>query len=469
MSTLSLFDAALEQPDAPALLHGDQVLSFGELAAQAEPLAAALQRRRPPVLQLTPRADVPSLLWLYAAFATATPVLTLHARATAAEAAQLSGRLGAIPPDASWLEPGRAAPSPPGGRRAAALEPDPALPLVFIPTSGSTGEPRLVELSRRAVTASAQASAANLGWEPDDRWLLCLPLAHTGGLSIVARCLLARRPVVLFDAGTGGALARTRELLPLAEQASLISLVPSLLDALLDAGFRGHGRLRALLLGGSGCSPALARRARAAALPLLTSYGLTETASQVVTRRYAERFEPLAEHAGCVSSGHPLPGVELRLQGGLIALRAPSLFTRYAGAAPPAELDDGWLLTSDRGQLSSSGELFVLGRADDLIVTAGENVDPVEVEAALRELPGVREACVFGTISERFGHVVTAALVTDDAALAEPEALGRLLADRLARHKWPRRVLRVETLPLTASGKLDRRRCAESWASSFQA
>lgn len=465
MSTLSLFDAALQQPHAPAVIQGDQVLSFGELAAQTAPLATALERERPVVLQLTPRANVPSLLWLYAAFATGTPVLTLHARATATEGGQVSALVGATPPDPSWLDSTRSSASSADlGWRAAAPEPDPALPLVFIPTSGSTGAPRLVELSRRAAMASAQASAANLGWEPDDRWLLCLPLAHTGGLAIVVRCLLARRPLLLFDAGAGGALARAAELAQLAEQASLISLVPSQLDALLDAGFVGHSRLRALLLGGSGCSPALARRAHAAGIPLLTSYGLTETASQVVTRRYAERFQPLPEHAGCVSCGHPLPGVELRLHEGLIAVRTRSLFTRYAGGAAAAELDDGWLLTRDRGQLGSSGELFVLGRADEVIVTAGEKVDPLEVEAALCELTGVRGACVFGTISERFGHLVSAALVTDDAALAEPETLGRLLADRLARHKWPRRVVRVETLPLTASGKLDRRRCAERWA-----
>lgn len=476
MTTLSIFDAARDAPQAPALIEAERTLSFAELAARAEPFARALERERPKALQLTPHADVPSLLWLYAAFATATPVLTLHTRATPAEISQLSALVDAVSPAPSWSVPTHDASSI-AARYPDHTEPhDSEAPLVFIPTSGSTGEPRLVELSRRAVMASAEASAANLGWEPDDRWLLCLPLAHTGGLSIVLRCLLARKPVVLFDAGAGGALARIAELGRAIEQASLVSLVPSLLDALLDTGFRGHPRLRAVLLGGAACSPALARRTHAAGIPLLTSYGLTETASQVVTRRYAERLEPLAEHAGCVSSGHAVPGVEVALEGGLIAVRAPSLFSRYVGASQrdraaaeePAGGANGWLVTSDRGAFGSSGELYVLGRADDLIVTGGEKVDPVEVENALLELPEVRGACVFGTISDRFGHVITAALVTGNAALTDPETLGKLLAHRLARHKWPRRVLLVDSLPLTPSGKLDRRQCQARWADSFE-
>lgn len=476
MTTLSIFDAAREAPQAPALIEGESTLSFAELAARAEPFTEALERERPAALQLTPRADVPSLLWLYAAFATATPVLTLHTRASPAEISQVSALIDAVPPQPRWPVPTHEASLKAARDRNRTAPHDAEAPLVFIPTSGSTGEPRLVELSRRAVMASAKASAENLGWEPDDRWLLCLPLAHTGGLSVVLRCLLARKPVVLFDTGAEGALARITELARAVERASLVSLVPSLLDALLDSGFRGHSGLRAVLLGGAACSPALARRAHAAGIPLLTSYGLTETASQVVTRRYAERLEPLAEHAGCVSSGHAVPGVEVALEGGLIAVRTPALFSRYvdsslrrgAGTDEPARRTDGWLVTSDRGAFGSSGELYVLGRADDLIVTAGEKVDPLEVENALLELPEVRGACVFGTISERFGHVITAVLVTDATALTDPETLGRLLTHRLARHKWPRRVLRVDSLPLTPSGKLDRRQCQARWADSFE-
>lgn len=448
--TLSIFDAAREAPNGCALVDGATELSFAEVARRVVPLCSALLEARPPALALTPRATTDSLLWLYAAFATSTPVLTLHQRATEPERRQAASLVGALEPPSVDQVP--SAPALPGAW-------DERAPLAFIPTSGSTGTPRLVELSRGAAQASARASAANIGWNDDDRWLLCLPLAHTGGLSIVLRCLLGRRAVVLFEPGPQGLLAEATRLCDVARSCTLLSLVPSTLERLLELGFTAPPRLRAVLLGGSGCSPALARRAHAAAIPLLTSYGLTETASQVVTRRYAERLEPLPERDGCVSSGHALPGVEVELRNGAIAVRGPSLFTRYVGAAAPID-GDGWLVTADRGELGGAGELYVRGRSDDVIVTAGENVDPLEVEAALSALPGVSAACVFGTASAEFGAVVSALLVTADAELGDPARLAQLLADRLARHKHPRRVKVVESLPLTPSGKLDRRACA---------
>jgi O-succinylbenzoic acid--CoA ligase len=452
MTTLSVLDAARESPAVVALSDGEQSWSFRDVAELSAPLVARLRAARPGALALTPRADVASVSWLYAALASGTPVLTLHQRASASEQAALKTLVSAT--DASALPAPPVAPALP-----APLIADDAA-AVFIPTSGSTGAPRLVELSRRALLASAHASARNLGWEAQDRWLLCLPLAHTGGLSIVARCLLARRSVLLFEPGESGTLSRIDELVRLARQATLISLVPSVLDALLDAGFVATPGLRGILLGGAGCSPSLAERARRAKIPLLTSYGLTETASQVVTRPYAERFEPLQTRNGVVSSGRALPHVELELRAGRIAVRAPSLLSRYVGDTR-APLDaQGWLVTNDHGELADNGELFVRGRVDDVIVSGGENIDPLEVEAALCSLPGVQAACVFGTASEKFGQVVSALLVTEDCTLADPTRLAALLAQRLARHKLPRRTLIAESLPLTSSGKVDRRACS---------
>jgi len=457
VTALSVFAAASEEPDRLAVLAGPTRLSFRELARRTQPYASALLQARPKALALTPRADLPSLYWLYAAFATGVPVLGLHVRATEPERQQAMALAQASLP-------------PPLSTRAfdQAELPNVASenPLAFLSTSGSTGTPRLAQLSRRAVLASAAASAKNLGWQEDDRWLLCLPMAHAGGLSIVLRALVARRSLVLFDAGRAGLLSSVPALAEriLDSGTTLLSLVPSLLDGLLVSGFAPSKHLRAVLLGGSGCSPALARRAESVRLPLLTSYGLTETSSQVVTRRYAERFAPLAEQDGCVSSGHALPGVELELRGGLIAIRAPSLFSGYLGE-PSKNLDaDGWLLTTDLGALSADGSLVVRGRLDDVIVTAGENVDPLEVEFALLQLPGVRAACVFGIPSARFGQVVGAALVCVDASLTRPDVLARLLGDHLARHKLPRCVAQFDSLPVTDNGKPDRRACAARFA-----
>ncbi len=450
MSTLSIFDAAREAPDRIALLQGSHKHTYAELARGAAPLAAALLAARPQALALTPRADLESLLWLYAAFATGTPLLPLHARSPEAERSALLALSGASGPPVvvPW-----------SGSAPAVPHIADETPFAFVATSGSTGTPRLVELSRAAVLASAEASQRNLGWENDDCWLLCLPLAHLGGLSIVVRCLLARRCVLLFEPGGSGLLARLAELRQAAERATLLSLVPSVLSGLLDVGFSAPVAVRAILLGGAGCSPELAARAHAAHLPLLTSYGLTETASQVVTRPYAERYQPLPVRQGVVSSGKPLPGVSVRLDAERIAIRSGSLFSRYVGEAI-APLDAaGFFATSDRGEWGADGELYVRGRLDDVIISGGENVDPLEVEAAVLSLPAVRAACVFATASEQFGEAVTAMLVSDDVTLELPGRLAELLRDRLARHKLPRRVLLVDHLPLTASGKVDRREC----------
>jgi O-succinylbenzoic acid--CoA ligase len=456
----SIFEAAREAPDDVCLIDGDTELTFREVAERTQPLQRRLLAARPKSLALTPRADTASLLWLYAALASATPVLPLHTRATPDERAHAIALAGASEGDFATLELAHAhAPAPVSVDAPAPVSVDPESTLAYLATSGSTGAPRLVQLSRRALLASAHASAQNLGWEPNDRWLLCLPLAHAGGLSIVLRCLAARRSVLLFEPGPRGVLGELDRLMQVATRATLISLVPSVLAALLEAGFVAPPGLRAVLVGGAGTAPALAERAHAAGLPLLTSYGLTETGSQVVTRRYAERYLPLPVRDGVVSSGHGLPGVELRLRDGAIALRSPTLFSGYVGDPQAALAPDGFLLTNDRGELGVDGELYVRGRRDDVIVTGGENVEPLEVEAALTKLSMVDAACVFGTPSERFGEVVTALLVTHDPRLADPAVLTAQLAERLARHKCPRRVLVVSELLLTGSGKVDRRAC----------
>jgi acyl-CoA synthetase (AMP-forming)/AMP-acid ligase II len=149
--------------------------------------------------------------------------------------------------------------------------------------------------------------------------------------------------------------------------------------------------------------------------------------------------------------------VELRLTAGALSIRSPSLFSGYLGDTESSLDTEGFLLTNDHADLGADGELYVRGRLDDVIVSGGENIDPLEVEAALCGLPGVKAACVFGTASARFGQVVTAVLVTNDARLGEPSHLAELLADRLARHKLPRRAVIAESLPLTSSGKVDRR------------
>jgi acyl-CoA synthetase (AMP-forming)/AMP-acid ligase II len=166
-----------------------------------------------------------------------------------------------------------------------------------------------------------------------------------------------------------------------------------------------------------------------------------------------------------VSSGHPLPGVEIRILGERIAIKAEALLSGYVGATTHAVDPDGWFVTNDRGVLGTQGELYVLGRTDSVIVSGGENVDPEEVERALRMLPEVEDACVFGLPCVEFGQRVVAVVVP--AANTAPftiEYLTLQLRSRLARFKLPRSLVITEVLPFTTSGKLDRRTCATRFA-----
>jgi O-succinylbenzoic acid--CoA ligase len=421
---LSIFAAAREAGAAPALVADGRVHSFAALAAQvrerSETLALPARGRAPfPLVGETTEAALVTLLALLEA---RVPALLLHPRLTGAERADLeksAARAGLLPhPDAAAI--------------------------IF--TSGTTGTPRAAVLTRAALEASAVASAANLGWEPADRWLLCMPLAHVGGLSIVTRCLAARRCVVLwsrFDARRLPAVIADARV-------TLASLVPTMLARALDAhpDWRAPAHLRAILLGGAAVPPVLADRLVERRIPALPSYGLTESCAQIAAVPYAARHDP----AG-FGSGLPLPGAELRIADGRIEFRGPMRMAGYWNEPPLAA--DAWFDTGDLGEIDVRGCLHVHARRSDLIITGGENVYPAEVERALQSVPGIAEAGVFGIASDEWGQEVAAVLV---AASAPPHdtVLAANLAARLAPHKRPRHVCYVPALPHTPGGKLDR-------------
>jgi O-succinylbenzoic acid--CoA ligase len=304
-------------------------------------------------------------------------------------------------------------------------------------TSGSTGAARGIVHTRSSIFASARASEQRLGWQEDDRWLVCLPLAHTGGLSIVIRCLVARVPIVLHE---GDFDARAVAALIDEQRVTLASLVPTQLAALLDdPGWRAPAHLRAVLLGGAAAPPALVEAALARGVPVHQTYGLTETFGQLATARVPGG--PLV----------PLPGVTL--SGSPLRVRGPTLAARYLDGTPIAPE----LVTADLGEVRD-GVLRIFGRTDDVIITGGENVHPAEVEAVLAATPGVRSACVFGIADERWGQIVAAAIAT--APDFDPAAARARWHAALAPHARPRRLAILPQLPQLPNGKLDRRAIA---------
>lgn len=322
-------------------------------------------------------------------------------------------------------------------------------------TSGTTGEPKPVVLTAGNLLASAAASAFRLGVLPDDRWLVCLPLYHLGGLAAVIRSALYGTAVVVmegFDPLQVG--AAVREWSP-----SGVSLVPTMLRQLLDAGVDLSG-LRFVLLGGAPAPSALIDACETRGVPVFPTYGATETASQVTTATPAEAFD----HPGTVGrplvftsvdivdeEGQALPDGEV----GEIVVSGPTVAAGYYGdpAATERAFSGDQFRTEDAGYLDD-GRLWVVGRLDDRIITGGENVHPGEVEDTLRDHPSVRDVTVVGVEDPEWGQRV-AALVVAGSEL-DPGTLEAHCRERLAGYKCPRTILFADELPRTASGTIDR-------------
>lgn len=450
MRELSLLAAAREASsrDAIALIAPTREWTFAQLGERVARTIGALASRGvgrgSRVAVVAPNSEALVAL-LFALIEISAVVVPIHPRLTAGERARLvaaarpmlvltEADLASLDGEAMDLE-----------TRAEAEDP---LAIVF--TSGTSGTPKGAVLPRRAFVASAHASAKNLGFYDDDRWLLCMPLCHVGGLSILTRCLLAMRPVVLvarFDARSViDAIAQHR--------ATIVSVVPTMLHALLDEDDRGVlAKLRVALVGGAAASPELLARAADRRVPALTTYGLTEACSQVTVQ--APR-DARTQEAG---SGTPLEGVEVRVDArGHVLVRGATLMLGYdlpENKLDPARDQDGFFDTGDLGELDPYGRLHIHARRTDLIVTGGENVYPTEVEGALEAIDGVARALVFGAPDARWGQIVCALFVARDGA--NREAVLARAKEKLAPHKRPRRVAFVDALPTNTTGKLDRR------------
>jgi O-succinylbenzoic acid--CoA ligase len=337
------------------------------------------------------------------------------------------------------------------------------VPLALLYTSGTTGPPKGAVLTSDAFFWSAVGSATHLGTAREERWLACLPLCHVGGLSILVRATLFGATVVLHERFDPERAADALD----KGDISIASFVPTMLRRVLEArdGTPPPPALRALLVGGAACPPALLRRAWECGLRALPTYGLTEACSQVATLPPGEvgRRDDVA--------GRPIPGMELVIRdaegrdqpagtAGEICVRGRALMAGYHAdpEATAAALRGGWLHTGDLGVLGPDGFLRVLDRRSDLVVSGGENVYPAEVEAVLERHPAVSEAAVTGEPDPDLGRRVVAWVVPGDAA-QPPDLAGlqRHCRARLASYKAPRALHVVTALPRSASGKLLRR------------
>ncbi len=320
-------------------------------------------------------------------------------------------------------------------------------------TSGTAGHAKGVVLTYGNFWASASASALNLGLDPSDRWLACLPLNHVGGLSIPIRSAIYGTTVELHSRFEPDAVNRAVR----SGDVTLLSVVPTMLRRMLNADDLSFGSsLRAVLVGGGPVAPGLLERATERGLPVVQTYGLTEACSQVTTLAPSEAMS----HLG--SAGRALLSAEVRVdasvgEAGEILIRGPAVTTGYFRnpEATKAAFSDGWLQTGDIGFFDKDAFLTVLDRRDDVIISGGENVYPAEVEAALLAYPGIEAAAVVGVSDDEWGQRVVAAVVSH--LPVELDRVEPLLRSRLAGYKIPVGIERFDALPTTSSGKVQRR------------
>jgi len=306
-------------------------------------------------------------------------------------------------------------------------------------TSGSSGAPHPVGLTYGNFLWSAVGSAFNIGVDPADRWLCCLPLSHISGLAIIMRSVIYGTTAVVHDGfDTDRVAAALAE-----DEITVVSLVSTTLVRLLDAG-ADLAAPRAILVGGGPVPEEPLEEAIARGATVVQTYGLTEACSQVTTLAPADAKRKLG------SAGRPLLTTHLRIKDGEILVQGPTV-------APDRIDDDGWLHTGDLGRIDEEGFLYVEDRMDDLIVSGGENVVPAEVEQVLLRHPEVADAAVVGREDPEWQQAVTAIVVLEDGSSATPDELRRHCAQSLAGFKVPKRVELAAALPRTPSGKLMRR------------
>ena len=293
---------------------------------------------------------------------------------------------------------------------------------LVIASSGSTGSPKGIIHTHSSLLAGAQASAARLQLTSDDHWLVCIPVSHVGGFSVIARALHTSAALTLhpaFDAVAVQEAARNG-----ATHTSLVATALSRIDTSL---------FKSILLGGSSAPANLSSN-------VITTYGMTETGG------------------GVVYNGLPLENVEVKILQGEIHLRCPMLMRAYRNDQS-FSLNDEWFATGDMGELSEDGKLSVYGRRTDMIITGGENVWPAVVENSIASHPLINQVVVRGTPDATWGQRVVAYVVLNESA-ATSDAI--LLSDLRERVKQtlpafcaPQQVVVLSQIPRTSLGKVD--------------
>ncbi|MCC5914561.1 MAG: AMP-binding protein [Balneolaceae bacterium] len=333
----------------------------------------------------------------------------------------------------------------------------------YILTSGSTSRPKIVPLKRRQFLFAADASAKNFRPEGNRYWLLCLPLNHVGGISVILRSLLYGSAIFRTAAFNTQQVRSFLAENPLFEAASLVPTM--LMRVFEDPLFQPHKNLKAILIGGGPVSQELLRESELRGVPVVSSYGMTETCAQIAAN-------PILNPSGIYTpktsvgmvfkpnhieirdeSGQLLP----KNENGRIWLKGPQIFDGYLDSDLNNAVFDstGWFDTGDYGHLNRNRQLFIRNRRTDLIVSGGENVNPEKVEKAILESSSIKDCAVTGIPDAEWGERVVAFVISENKK-TDTDELRTMLQRRLLNHEVPKEIHFVDELPRSSLGKLQR-------------
>ncbi|GGC81171.1 2-succinylbenzoate--CoA ligase [Thalassobacillus devorans] len=323
-------------------------------------------------------------------------------------------------------------------------------------TSGTTGNPKGVQLTYGNHWASAVSSALNLSLSPSEKWLVCLPVFHVSGFSALIKNVVYGMPILLMkrfeEKAVINNIRQTGVTMLSAVSVMLQRMMSELGEQQLPDYFRG------VLLGGGPAPKPLLEKAKDKKIPVFQTYGMTETASQIVTLNPKDALRKLG------SAGKPLSTASLKIDAamgevGEIKVKGPMVTTGYykREEATAEVMSDGWLATGDLGYQDNEGFLHVVDRRKDLIISGGENIYPAEIESVLSGMEGIREAGVTGIKDKKWGQVPVAFIVSDTSGAIREEDVLQFCNSELASYKCPKEIHFVDKLPRNASNKLMRR------------
>lgn len=318
-------------------------------------------------------------------------------------------------------------------------------------TSGTTGRPKGVLQTFGNHFYSAVSSALNLGLSSADKWLCVAPIFHISGFSIIMRGLIYGMTVRLVKKFRAEELERILA----NETVTIMSVVPFMLKKLIQqqnkTNTHYNSAFRCMLLGGGTIDRETLEACLQRSIPVVQCYGMTETCSQIVALRSADALLKLG------SVGQPLFSTQLKLsKDGEILLKTPALTPGYLNLPDklPSKMIDGWYRTGDIGHLDKEGYLYIDGRADEMLISGGENIFPQEVEQVYQRYPQINEVAVVGQNDSVWGQVPVAFVVSDRRL--SPTKLINYGYEHLARYKVPQHYIFVSELPKNASGKIRR-------------